>query len=85
MEIKQRIDQFNQENPPFYIVAHDDGEFSLCLPLDLLSDEYRLYGQDAFDAYATEIGEPVCDEIWAEIYRLTAKRASSFAMQTACL
>lgn len=62
MEIKQRIDQFNQENPPFYIVAHDDGKFSLCLPLDLLSDEYRLYGQDAFDAYAAELGEPVCDE-----------------------
>lgn len=58
MKIKQRIDQFNQENPPFYIVNHDDGTFSLCLPLVLLSDEYYPYCQDAFDTYASEIGEP---------------------------
>lgn len=54
---KQRIDKFNQENPPFYIVDHDNGTFSLCLPLDFLSGEYRLYCQDAFNAYTTEIGE----------------------------
>lgn len=62
MEIKQRIDRFNRDNPPFYIVNHDDGTFSLCLPLDFLCGEYRLYCQDAFDAYAAEIGEPACDE-----------------------
>ena len=58
VDIKQRIIKFNQENPPFYIVDHGDGEYSLCLPLDMLSDEYYPYCQDAFDAYAAEIGEP---------------------------
>lgn len=58
MDIKQRIDKFNQENPPFYIVDHEDGEYSLCLPLDMLSDKYYPYCQAAFDAYAVEIGEP---------------------------
>ncbi len=58
MDIRQSIDKFNHENPPFYIVDHEDGEYSLCLPLDLLSDEYYPYCQDAFDAYAAEIGEP---------------------------
>lgn len=62
MDIKQRIDKFNKENPPFYIVNHDDGTFSLCLPLDFLAGKYRLYCQDAFNAYAAEIGEPACDE-----------------------
>ena len=57
IKIKQRIRKFNQENAPFYIVDHDNGEFSLCLPLDLLSEEYGLYCQDALDAYAAEIGE----------------------------
>lgn len=60
MDIRQSIDKFNHENPPFYIVDHEDGEYSLCLPLDLLSDEYYPYCQDAFDAYAAEIGEPAC-------------------------
>ena len=58
MESKQRIDKFNQENPPFYIVDHEDGENSLCLALDMRGDEYYPYCQDAFDAYAAEIGEP---------------------------
>lgn len=58
MNTKERIQVFNAKNQPFYIVDHDDGRFSLCLPLDLLSDEYYPYCQDAFDAYAAEIGEP---------------------------
>ncbi|MCQ4022421.1 MULTISPECIES: immunity 51 family protein [unclassified Ruminococcus] len=58
MNIRQRIDKFNQESPPFYIVDHEDGSYSLCLPLDMLGDEYYPYCQDAFDAYAAEIGEP---------------------------
>ena len=58
MDIKQRIETFNKGNAPWYIVEHDNGQYSLCLPLDLLSDEYYLYCQDAFDAYAAEIGEP---------------------------
>lgn len=58
MNTKQRIEAFNKENAPFYIVDLGDGRFSLCLPLDLISDEYYPYCQDAFDAYAKEIGEP---------------------------
>ena len=58
MEVKQRIEAFNKGNAPWYIVEHDNGEFSLCLPLDLLGDEYYPYCQDAFDAYAAETGEP---------------------------
>lgn len=58
IDIKQRIKAFNEENAPFYIVDLGDGRFSLCLPLDMLGDEYYPYCQDAFDAYAAEIGEP---------------------------
>ena len=42
----------------FYIVELDNGAFSLCLPLDMLGDEHYPYCQEAFDAYAAEIGEP---------------------------
>lgn len=58
MNIEERIKKFNDDNLPFYIVEHKDGTFSLCLPLDLLSDGYYPYCQEAFDAYAAEIGEP---------------------------
>ena len=33
MDIKQRINKFNTENRPFYIVDHESGEYSLCLAL----------------------------------------------------
>ena len=58
MNEKERIEAFSKANEPWYIVSHDDGRYSLCLPLDLLSDEYYPYCQDAFDAYAAKIGEP---------------------------
>lgn len=61
MNIKERIEEFNEENRPLYIVDHDDGKFSLCLPLDLLRGEYEDFGQAAFDAYAIEIGESPID------------------------
>ena len=56
METTGRITAFNNANEPFYIVEHSDGKFSLCLPLDMLPDEYYPYCQEAFDAYAEEIG-----------------------------
>lgn len=56
MKIKERIEGFNRENKPFYIVDHEGGKFSLCLPLDMLPEEYYPYCQEAFDAYAEEIG-----------------------------
>ena len=61
MNVKERIEAFNEENRPFYIVDHDDGKFSLCLPLGFISGEYEDFGQKAFDAYALEIGEPAVD------------------------
>ena len=61
MNVKERIEAFNEENRPFYIVDHDDGKFSLCLPLGFISGEYEDFGQKAFDAYALEIGEPPVD------------------------
>lgn len=61
MNVKERIEAFNEENQPFYIVDHDDGKFSLCLPLDFLRGEYENFGQAAFDTYALEIGEPPVD------------------------
>ena len=62
MNTEKQIDNFNNTNAPFYVGAHDDGRFSLCLPIDLLSDEYYPYCQTAFDNYAKEIGDEVCDE-----------------------
>ena len=56
MDIKDRIIAFNRENKPFYIVDHEGGKFSLCLPLDMLPGEYYPYCQKAFDAYAAETG-----------------------------
>ena len=62
MNTKERIEAFNKAIAPFYIVDHEDGGYSLCLPLDLLSDDYYPYCQDAFNAYAEENGEPARDE-----------------------
>lgn len=56
MQVIERIEAFNKENKPFYIVNHSDGKFSLCLPLDMLPDEYYPYCQETFNAYAEEIG-----------------------------
>ncbi len=58
MDIRQRINRFNRENRPFYIVDHDSGRYSLCLALSFLPKEYKLFGQEAFNQYAAEIGEP---------------------------
>lgn len=58
MDTKQRIEAFNAENAPFYIVDLENGVYSLCLPLDLLGDVYSPYCQEAFDIYAEERGEP---------------------------
>ena len=57
MTISEKIQQFDEENDPFYLVDHGDGIFSLCLARDFLSGKYENYGQYAFDAYAVENGE----------------------------
>lgn len=61
MNIEQRIEQFNETNAPFYIVDHDNGRFSLCLALSFMGDEYANFGQEAFNRYAQQIGEPIMD------------------------
>lgn len=53
----RRIEAFNKENRPFYIVDLEDRSFSLCLPITFLSGEYENYCQEAFNAYAIEIGD----------------------------
>lgn len=62
MSIEQRIKAFNRANPPFYLVEHDDGTFSLCLAFSFLRGKYAGFGQDAFNQYAKQIGEPVKED-----------------------
>ena len=61
MSAAQQIKNFNEANRPFYIVDHENGEYSLCLALSFLQGDLRDYGQEAFNAYAREIGEPIAD------------------------
>ena len=61
MDIRQQIKKFDEENKPFYMVDHGDGEYSLCLPLSSLKGEYKDFGQEAFNQYAIRIGEPITD------------------------
>ena len=49
METTGRITAFNNANEPFYIVEHSNGKFSLCLPLDMLPDEYYPYCQEGLE------------------------------------
>ena len=63
METTRRLNEFNIVNRPFYIVDHDDGTYTLCLPLDLLNGQYADYSQTAFDNYAKSIGEPTTTPI----------------------
>ncbi len=58
MDIRRKINRFNTENRPFYIVDHESGRYSLCLALSFLPKEYSHFGQEAFNRYAAEIGEP---------------------------
>lgn len=55
---QSRIDKFNQEHPPFYMVAHEDGEYSLCYSMAFTNHENREKWQAAFNDYAEFTGEP---------------------------
>lgn len=59
--VQERIQRFNQENAPFYLVDHDGKSYSLCLALSFLPDEYEDFGQAAFNRYAEEIGDPITE------------------------
>jgi len=61
MDVRQRIEKFNQENEPFYIVAHESGEYSLCFPLGSRKNECSEFGQEAFNCYAVRAGDLVTD------------------------
>ena len=41
MTVQERIKQFGEKNAPFYICDHENGKYSLCLPLDFLSGDYE--------------------------------------------
>lgn len=61
MNNEQRIKAFNDQNSPFYIVDHEDGEFSLCFPLSYVPEKYEGFGQEAFNQYALQIGDPIME------------------------
>ena len=61
MDIQQQIKKFDNENKPFYMVDHEDGGYSLCLPLSSLTGGYSDFGQAAFNQYAISAGEPITD------------------------
>lgn len=63
MNSEERINQFNQNNRPFYIIDYENGKFGLCLPLDFLAGDYKDFRQEAFDRYAMGIGDPVMDSL----------------------
>lgn len=44
-----------------YLVDLEDRTYSLCLPLSSLKGEYTDFGQEAFNCYAVQAGEPVTD------------------------
>ncbi len=60
MEKKLKLEKFNEkEGRPFYIVDLEDGSYSLCLRLNFLPEEYKDFGQKAFNQYAITNNEPV--------------------------
>ncbi len=59
MNTEQKIQAFNDENEPFYIVDLENGSYSLCLQLDSMWDSNYPYCQAAFNAYAESIGEDI--------------------------
>lgn len=59
MTVEERILQFGEKNPPFYLCDHDNGKYSLCLPLSFFSGPFENYGQEAFNRYALSVGDPV--------------------------
>lgn len=53
----ERIRKFNQDNEPFYLVDHGDS-VSLCFVFAPTPSIQYLLGQEAFNRYAEQIGEP---------------------------
>ena len=55
----QRVAEFNTANAPFRLMDFEDGHYSLSLNISFLAPPYTNYGQQAFDAYAVQTGDPV--------------------------
>lgn len=78
MNMNKEIQAFNEECEPFYIVEHDDNSFSLCLSLSSLPSEHSDFGQEAFNTFAKERGEPIKDGYGRY------NRGSGYDWQAAC-
>lgn len=63
MNNEERIEKFNEENVPFYLVDLGD-EYSLCFLLGGTPTATVEYGQDAFDHYAESVGKPAQESGW---------------------
>lgn len=61
MTVKERIKQFEEENAPFTLYEHDNGRYSLGLRFTFFEGKYENYGQEAFNDYALQVGDPVKD------------------------
>lgn len=82
-EDAQKMDAFREQAAPFYIVDHDDGTFSLCLPFSFCDDAITENCQKAFDAYAQSIGIPAVNRYglhtfgngyqWEEVFQQAFK------------
>lgn len=57
MQIKERIQAFNKNNSPLYLIDMDGESFHLCMQRDGLSDDDYFRVQDLFDDYAKANGE----------------------------
>lgn len=57
MQIKERIQAFNEKNSPLYLIDMDGESFHLCMQRDGLSDNDYFRVQDLFDDYAKANGE----------------------------
>ena len=57
MQIKERIQAFNEKNSPLYLIDMDGESYHLCMQRDGLSDTDYFRVQDLFDAYAKANGE----------------------------
>lgn len=61
MTVKERIRRFEKENTPFTLYEHDNGRYSLGLRFTFFEGKYENYGQEAFNDYALQAGDPVKD------------------------
>ena len=61
MTVKERIKRFEKENAPFTLYEHDNGRYSLGLRFTFFEGKYENYGQEAFNDYALQAGDPVKD------------------------